>query len=384
MAIAGIGTRPQRLTRTAAPGPSLQRYGWEHLGLRWRRRPIAPVPRGPSEISGPADRRMNRLPPHRNWLAQDAFDLPHELFSRYLDRPSANLIEVITEAVCRLGGDGAAVIRPIGSVAYARLDGELEWDLVRDLDIWVYVSRETLRSAPWAELHQRLQRQVYEVLVERNVFADLSARTGYVYLRDAAGRRRMIELKLADLAWLRTGLRSAADRNPTLVRPGRPAHATKPRLEWSGYVPHENHYPNAAAAEAFDDQVAAIGQAEVIYAQRHVFVENLAEAMRVLGPARLREARHSERSLRRFWHKFNKKQMMLGVLLRDEDRRRRGLAGLLQLRDESTDWSRREQREQVLASMVAELTDLRGTGEEPLWRWIRPAAGLQVGDLAWE
>ncbi len=359
----------------------IRAFGREHLWSRVRARPVVPVPPTPDDVADWPDRRAP-VQPHRNWLPRTAFQLPGGQFSRYRDMPEANLVDVIEEAVRRLTVDGVSVVRPLGSIAYARRSRVLDWSVVRDLDIWVYVSRATLATGEWGELHSVLQRNVHDVLVERGVFADLSSRTGYVYLRDDSCRRRMIELKLAELGWLNDGLVAAAGRNPTLVRPGRPAHATVPRIEWSGYVPHENHYASAPGSEPFRRVVRSMSRGAVVFAQHHAHAENLAEGLRVLGPSRLRQALGDERKLRRYLHKVSKKQMMLGVLLRDDELRIRGLERVVALRGDM-DLSGRQARREILATTINELESLRHVDAPALRRWVEPSEGPHVGELAW-
>jgi hypothetical protein len=319
------------------------------------------------------------LPVHRNWLAEHDFLLPNERFSRYLDTPSVNLLDVLQTAAQRLTNDGIVVIRPIGSCAYARIDGQLQWDLVRDLDIWIYVSPSTLEQGEWRQLHADMQQRVWEVLRERRVLSHRSRRTGYVYLREFDGRLRMVELKLADLSWLKAGLLRAHHRSPRLLRGPTAAHFEEPRLEWAGYTPYENYFPARAAEGAWQQNLDDITSAQALYGLHHTYAENLAEAYRVLTPVRLARATTNARLFFRYSRKVVKKLLMLAVMRGDEVERQARVAQLLDLQSGRDYAFSAQTRRSYLSGLVADLEELRCGGlPRAIAAWLEPeTTGMQ-------
>ena len=359
------------LAKPPAQG-SLTRYSIEHTRLRVTNAPVLPVP-GATALGPVPGRPSTNLHPHRNWLPRAAFELPPERFSRYLDAPVPNLVDLVTTAARRVAADDIIIVRPIGSLAYARTTHDTlntSWDVVRDLDIWVFLSSETIATAQWATLHQELLTHLHDVFTEHRVWSSRSDRTGYVYLRDQDANRRMVELKIADVAWLRQGLRRAHLRRANLLRTPRPAHFAEPRLEWAAHTPHENYFPTPAADGIFQDAITSIPRSEASYGQQHCFAENLAEAYRVLTPARLARATASQRHFYRYVRKVLKKQLLLAVMLGNERARSLAASELTMLSGPGSPGTDREFRDAFLRSSVATLTQLRRTVPNRLNHWM--------------
>lgn len=338
----------------------LLRYSVEHTRLRVGDRPVVEVPDLEAWHLSPDAPPASRT--HRNWLQRDDFTLPNDRFSRYLDTPEVNLLDVVESAACRLAPDGQVVVRPIGSLAYARTDRLLQWPVVRDLDLWVYVTTTTLTQGDWLDLHRQLQGHVWDVLQERRVLAHRSRRTGYVYLREFNGRTRMIELKLADVGWLHTGLHQAHRRCPKLLRTPIPAHFETPRLEWAGYTPYENYFPSHESESAFAAALRSITDPELDYGLHYTYAENLAEAYRVLTPQRLAQAAARPRMFFRYSRKIWKKTLMLAVMRGDEAAWSAAVQGLAHLQSGRDVAFAHSTRTDYLAALVLQLQRLRGDG----------------------
>ena len=267
-------------------------------------------------------------PPHRNWLTRADYQLPNERFARYLNVPEHNLIDLVEQATLPLTRDQVVVVRPIGSISYARDHNGLDWDLVRDLDIWVYLSHRSLAGRHWRQLHRELQHRCYQEMKKHGLWVHQSPQTGNIFLKSETGRPRMVEVKVADLAWLAAGLRHAHRRRSHLFHTPRAAHFDSPRLEWAGYLPYENYFPSSAGEQMFAAAVGSLTIAQSKYGLLHTFGENLAEAHRNLSPARTVRAIAQRRWFFRTGRKSLKKELMLATLLGDEGRRSEAVQGL--------------------------------------------------------
>ncbi|MCH9719266.1 MAG: hypothetical protein K0U60_05290 [Actinomycetia bacterium] len=293
------------------------------LQQRLRGTTVVPVP-SPDwarQDSGPQ-------PPHYNWLIRADYQLPNERFARYLDVPEHNLIDLVEQAALPLTRDQVVVVRPIGSISYARDHNGLDWDLVRDLDIWVYLSHRSLAGRHWRQLHRELQDRCYRTMKQHGLWVQQSSDTGNTFLKSETGRPRMVEVKVADVAWLTAGLRHAHRRRSHLFHTPRAAHFDSPRLEWAGYLPYENYFPSAAGEQTFAAAVGSLTIAQTNYGLLHAFGENLAEAYRNLAPARTVRAIAQRRWFFRTGRKALKKELMLATLLGDETRHSEAVRGL--------------------------------------------------------
>ena len=296
---------------------SLSRFGVSHAYTRMTGSSVVPVP-------GRAFIRANRpatITAHHNSLQRSDYDLPNDRFARYLDATQQNMIDLIEAAARSLSVDDVCVVRPIGSLSYARDENGLDWDLVRDLDIWVFLTGSSIAGRPWLWLHRELQNRVFSAMQERGLWVHQSEVTGNVYLRDESRSSRLIELKIADTNWLRTGLRLAHRRRSHLLHRPRPAHFDSPRLEWAGYTPHENYFSSPEGERVFRSQITGIREAEMRYGTMHTYAENLAEGFRALSPTHLAGALNQRRLFFRYTRKALKKELMLTTMLGDEERR---------------------------------------------------------------
>lgn len=355
-------------TAATASSRDIAAFCGRHTRLRVTNRPVTTVPARGEE--NPQLLNTGTLPPHENWLPQSAFALPQEQFSRYLDAPSVNLISLLQEAASRMTADHQAVVRPIGSMVYARRGAFLDWGFVRDLDIWVYVSPATLATADWTDLHVALQQHVFDVFSENYVWSHVSDHTGYVYLRDQDGQRRLIELKLANLDWLDVGLDYAHLRRSRLWRSPRAAHFVKPRLEWAAHTPYENYYPTAPAQAPFTERVTAISRTRAHAGLLHAYGENLAEAYLAATPGRMAVAIQSRRRFFRYTRRILKKQLLLAVMLGHEPARIAALAGLEALRDNDGPARNAASRSRYLAEVLHNLDILRSADATPFAAWL--------------
>lgn len=284
------------------PGPvwdySLAHTGWRVTG--------AAVP---LDVTGGA--RLPERLEHRNTSPRSAFDLPARRFGA-----PVNLIDAVATALRRATGQPHSVVSPVGSLVYAR-DPELRWDVVHDADIWCYVPGSALAGRSLRRRHDDVQRVLYDVLSDAGVHVRQTPRTRYVMLGDAVdGRDRMVELKVADLAWLRRGLERIHLRACGVRARRSPAYAIRPRLEWAAYSAFENHYATADAG--FEQIIAEIPPSDALRGVRFVYHENLAAGMRRFGPAHVIESLASEARLARDRRGVLKKLLMLSVVRRDE------------------------------------------------------------------
>ena len=306
-----------------------------------------------------ARRSSPRLPPHDNWLTRTDYRLPNDQFARYLNVPDQNLIDLVEQAALPLTSDQVVVVRPIGSISYARDNDGVDWDLVRDIDIWIYVSSETIAGRHWRQLHHELQDRCYLTLKQQGLWVHQSSATGNIFLKSEGHRPRLLELKLADMDWLSAGLRHAHRRRSHLFHTPRAAHFDSPRLEWAGYVPYENYFPSAAGEEVFASKIGSIGTAETSYGLLHTFGENLAEAYRALAPAQTVRAMTQRRWFFRAGRKSLKKELMLSTLLGDESRRSAALRGLQTMKTGTPMVDSRVTRSEYLTERASAVERLR-------------------------
>lgn len=331
------------------------RYSREHLVVRAKGGTVPLAVAGP-DVPLPTSLR------HRNELPVSAFDLPAERFG-----VAANLIECVTAAVATMTGRPEAVVSPVGSVVYARRAGALLWDLVHDIDVWCYLPGEALGNADLHTWHVSLQKSLHAQFRSRGVRSRLTWPNRYVTLIDDAGRSRMVELKIAHLEWLATGLEVVHHRFCGLrARRGR-AYSLKPRLEWAAYSAFENHYPSPAATEAFRHTIAAVPPQRAMTGLQFMYHENLAGAMRRFGPAHVVEARASDARLQRHRHGVLKKILMLSVMRRDEKLRQSTIAAL----ESSPSGDRRT----AVAALIAVLDDLATVDRTTLAQWLTAPTG---------
>jgi hypothetical protein len=360
----------------ASSGRALASFSLEHTGLRLTRRPVMGTPEKMQSVIRPSSPAAT-LPAHRNWLPRAAYSLASQSFAGASGSAAHNLIDLVAQAARRVVVDDVVVVRPIGSFTYARSAGVLNWDLVRDLDVWVFVSAETIASDGWRELHTRLQRHVFEVLAENRIATDLSDRTGYVHLNGPDGKRRMVELKIADLGWLREGIQYAHLRRANLPRWPRPAHFDVPRLEWAAYTPHENYFAIPEAEQAFVDAVTSIGETDALYCLRQAYAENLAEAFRVLTPRRIFRAVRSQRLFAHDVSKVLKKQLVLAVMLGNETARRNIVTELEKTMDRDAPSPDFRARGQYLAECARNLQMLRTVDPQVFSVWVKQEAATR-------
>ena len=338
-----------------ATGPSLSRFGLSHTYARMTGAPVVPVP-GPGYVraGGPAT-----IGSHRNSLQRSDYDLPDDRFARYLNISQQNLIDVIESAALPLSVDGVVVVRPLGSLTYARDVQGLDWDLVRDLDIWVLMTGRSIAGKSWLGLHRKLQDLTYQAFQERGLWVHQSEATGNVYLRDESGLRRMIELKIADLNWLKTGLIVSHRRRSHLLHRPRPAHFDSPRLEWASYTPHENYFVSHAGSDLFRSHITSIREVEMHYGRMHTYAENLAEGFRALSPSHLVGALNQRRLFFRYTRKALKKELMLKVMLGDEPGRRQTVELLQQMKTGQPMVESSSSRYEFIGERVAALRQLQ-------------------------
>ena len=298
-------------------------------------------------------------PPHHNWLTRADYQLPNERFARYLDVIESNLVDLVEQAALPLTRDQVVVVRPIGSISYARDQNGLDWDLVRDLDIWVYLSHRSLAGRHWRQLHRELQDRCYQTMKQQGLWVQQSPQTGNIFLKSETGRPRMVELKVADVAWLAAGLRHAHRRRSHLFHTPRAAHFDSPRLEWAGYLPYENYFPSAAGEQTFAAAVGSLTIAQARYGLLHAFGENLAEAYRNLAPARTVRAIAQRRWFFRTGRKALKKELMLATLLADGSRRLEAVRGLQAMTTGIPMVDSRTGRREFLAARASAIQRLR-------------------------
>lgn len=299
---------------------------------------------------------------HHNSLPRSAFDLPADRFGA-----PVNLIDAVATALRQATGQPHSVVSPVGSLVYAR-DPELRWDVVHDADIWCYVPRAGLAGRSLRRRHDDVQRALFDVLAAAGVHVRQTPRTRYVMLRDAVDQRdRMVELKVADLDWLRQGLNRIHLRACGVRARRSPAYAIKPRLEWAAYSAFENHYATADAG--FDQIVAELDPAAVLRGVRFVYHENLAAALRRFGPAHVAESLVSDRRLARNRRGVLKKLLMLSVVRRDELMR---TDVLRQLREPAS-----ADREVQVSDLVAALRAAASVSEDSLAQWLRAPLDLR-------
>jgi len=325
------------------------------------------------DIPAVSDFRESAPLQHTNWMPKQGFDLSPR-FSRYLDFPRVNLIDAVTDAAQRLALDTEVLVRPIGSLSYsydpAAPTGEcVTWDLVRDIDIWVYLSDASIGQAPWRALHDDMLVQLRSVLEERQVWVDRSERTGYLYLRDESGHRRLIEVKLARFDWLRDGLTVAHRRQTHLFRGPRPAHFDSPRREWAAHTPHENYYGTPAGYRRLAEQLAFIPASLLLRGLHYTYGENLAEAYRALTPYRLLRAGYDRRLFFRYARKVRKKQLMLAVLQGDHAQRMRYRSELLALQTGEGVAFEARLRQRYMAGLAEELLRMSELPVSRLAHW---------------
>lgn len=359
----------QILPQAPQPYRTATAYAADHFGKRLRHRPVAQIPRQRGPDAGAPRAPVKANHGHLNWVPEDGYALPADRFNRSLGADQANVVELVRQAALAIAVDQVAVVRPVGSLTYARTAEDLHWDLVRDLDLWVYVSKDTVARDGWLRLHQRLQTSVYETARSAGVWVSQSQRTGYVYLHEESGQRRMIELKIADLDWLETGLWLSHRRRPYLTRGPQPAHFDQPRVEWAGYTPFENYFPTPAAAQPFDGLVRRIRPRDIAYAAAHVHAENLAEAMSALTPTKMAAAAASRRHFFRYSRRVVKKQLMLAVLHGQACDRDWAVEQLLLLRSGDGVAHSRSTRVCYVAARAADLSRLASTDPLVLQRW---------------
>ncbi len=336
------------------------RYSWDHLRLRARG---APVPLYLDRIAIPQGPLV-----HRNSLPRSAFDLPAQRFGA-----AANLIDCVEAAVTRLTGQPQSIISPVGSVVYARRDGGVLWPLVHDVDVWCHAPAGALRGRSLHAWHVALQQEVHRQFQERGVRSRLTWPHRYVTLVDADGSVRMVELKIAHSEWLTEGLAFVHQRFCGLrARRGR-AYSLRPRLEWASYSAFENHYTSEAAEQPFRESIADVPPQAALRALQFIYHENLAAAMRRLGPAHVLESRFSQRRLARNRVGVLKKILMLAVLRRDEGERARVLAEL-EDRGATPD---RASRAAAVTDLVARLDALAVVDAACLAAWLEPPIDLR-------
>ncbi len=336
------------------PQETLGGFSRALLQHRLRGTTVVPVP-SPDwarQDSGPQ-------PPHHNWLTRADYRLPNERFARYLDIPEQNLIDLVEQAALPLTRDQVVVVRPIGSISYARDHNGLDWDLVRDLDIWVYLSHRSLAGRHWRQLHCELQDRCYQEMKRSGLWVQQSSDTGNIFLKSETGRPRMVEVKVADVAWLAAGLRHAHRRRSHLFHTPRAAHFDSPRLEWAGYLPYENYFPSAAGEQTFAAAVGSLTSAQTNYGLLHTFGENVAEAYRNLAPARTARAIAQRRWFFRTGRKALKKELMLATLLGDETRRSEAVRGLQAMTTGIPMVDSRTGRREFLAARASSVQRLR-------------------------
>ena len=116
-------------------------------------------------------------------------------------------------------------------------------------------------------------------------------------LRDAVDQRdRMVELKVADLDWLRQGLNRIHLRACGVRARRSPAYAIKPRLEWAAYSALRTTTPRPTPVRSDRRRAGSCGRPAGV---RFVYHENLAAALRRFGPAHVAESLVSDRRLAR-------------------------------------------------------------------------------------
>lgn len=332
------------------------RYSWDHTVMRARNSPVPLTYREPALPTGPLA--------HRNTLPREAFDLPADRFG-----VDSNLIDCLASALDRLTGQPEHVISPVGSIVYARRDGDLLWDLVHDADVWCYVPGWALAGRSLQQWHVALQVELHRELVARGVRTRLTWRNRYVNLVDLDGRLRMIELKIAQQEWLTEGLARIHHRFCGVRARRGWAYSLRPRLEWAAYSAFENHYPSPAAEQSFADTIASLDPRDVMRGLRFVYHENLASALRRFGPAHVMESQVNRRRAVRNRRGVLKKLLMLSVMRRDEDLRRRVLQQLQALAGGAP----LELRGTVQESL-ADLTAMSDVDAVALSGWLHPAS----------
>lgn len=323
-----------------------------------------------------ADPPLPEAVTHRNTLPVEAFDLAAERFGA-----ATNLIDSVAAALRGLTGQDESVVSPVGSVVYARRDDRLLWDLVHDIDIWCYVPGRLLAGRSLHQWHVALQKRLHGEFRRRGLRSRLTWPNNYVVLVDDAGRERMIELKIAHTEWLSRGLSVVHHRFCGLrARRGR-AYSLKPRLEWAAYSAFENHY-GSPAAEDFHSVIARVRPSAAMTGLHFMYHENLAGAMRRFGPAHVLESRASEPRLHRNRQGVLKKILMLSVMRRDEDLRRRTL-------DELQAPPVVGNRRRAVSALIECLDHLSTLDASVLARWLGPTgppgspkqSALQLGEF---
>jgi hypothetical protein len=304
--------------------------------LRMRRRSVmleevargAPEPGGAGRESGGSTGAAGKAAgKHRNTLRRQDFTLPAERFAAGRGAADVNLIDTLEKALAERVGNHVWVIRPSGSVVYARRDGEVLWDLISDIDLWCFVAGDMFsRRSKTTFLHD-LREGLARFLAEARIRTTFDARRD-LYLLDRRGKGYLVDVKLAELGWLTEGIAGLDRGSITLGKRRREPYVALPKEEWAVYRFFENHFPSEAAREIFRKAVQCETMKERRHMVEYVYLDNYVEALRAMKLTRVLKAILLRRKFEKYVSLILKKILFLGHLRRDAALRERALVEL--------------------------------------------------------
>lgn len=327
----------------------------------YRRQAYLTDRRQPVRLVGSATRSADPRrpgPEHVNWLERNAFRLPLALFGQRAVDGSIDLIDALDEALGTVAHDGLWVTKPIGSVAYARAGGDIAWDLVRDIDVWCYVSAATMASAPLYDLTRDVLDALHDQLEERGIRCRMTRRGNLLLLED---RRtpRLMEVKVADVAWLTEGLQHLEDRDMHVREPRKPPYVKQVRKEWAVFVDHENYFGSPPGEAALREQLGAMSELDRLRSSEYAYRDNLAVGMRQLKPERVAHATFHQYRFARYAMKVLKVAMVLSVIRRDHVTHRHVVQELRRFRAREIPWKGPRQRISYMSELMEMLERFR-------------------------
>lgn len=329
-----------------------------------------------------AESGEERIGSHRNTLARSHFGLDRKRFGQPDGAPGSawghgtvaasmapNLVDIVESAVINLSDDGICVTRPVGSLAYLADGGEPDWPLVRDFDVWCYVSPQTMASMPIARLHGIAMRESYHAFARAGITTSINPRSDFVYLYDRHGPARLFEIKLASTDWLHTRL-AHCRMNFTMRFERRPAHALNPRKDWSVYAPFENHYATAAAEPVFAAAIGRLTRGDVCATTVRAYRNNLSQALSRFGLTIVTQAIRDPRHFAWLRTKTLKVAVFLHHLRREPDRLE---AAHSCLRVDAGSFESPRQRVAELEGLLDNLLAMRTVSARALMEWTAPS-----------
>jgi len=139
---------------------------------------------------------------HQNALTTDDFILPERILGVGAVH-DANIMDILARSLAEILGDTDLMLNPRGSIVYACRDGKIQWDIVRHIDIYCYVSRETFdRIMSLATINTVLY-ALSEKFRQNGVNAVYENER--LYIIDSEDRRYPITVKFGEFEWLLDG-----------------------------------------------------------------------------------------------------------------------------------------------------------------------------------